>query len=165
MLSATNDPANMVDGARVPAGVDELGAERSEVLAAEGVQRTIAPGQLIAPRSGAEPPRDPAVLGSRRRAEISLALTVGDEVIERAAQRPAVVGERAGVLVEESLCSGLGLSLRHAFRRRPALLQPRLAERPPRVLAARESVAQNPDRMRSRLALVLGRETDRPVPI
>jgi hypothetical protein len=56
---------------------------------------------------------------------------------------------------------GLG----HEIGWRPACLQPRLAERRARVLPARQPVAQQPDRMLLRLAIVLGRETDRAVQI
>jgi hypothetical protein len=165
LAALTNRRYRWFDGARVPAALDHFAADRGQVLTGERVERTVAPRLLSSPGPSAQPGGDPSVLGDRRSAELPLALAVRDEVVERAAQRSPIVRQRAGVLVEEPLRRGFGLGLRDEVGRRPARLQPRLAERLARVLAARKPVTQHRDRMLSRLALVLSREADRAVHI
>jgi len=152
----------MVQRVRRPAGAKQLGPHGNEIIGHERIERARVPAHG-APWTVSEPLADLGVFMQRRAPEPLLNLTDAQEVVYRAPEGPPVVRNGPGVVVKESLSSGVRLRLGHVPGRGPARLEPCLAEHLPRVLAARKPVAELPYRDIAPLAAVRLREPHRAV--
>lgn len=133
---AADDPADMVDRARIAPSRNELGSDRGQVLGGECVEQSLSPRLIASPGPLAESGGDPPVLGDRRRAQLSLSLAVADEVLEPRWSVRRSSGSAAACSSRNRWAAASAWALVKNCRRRPAGLQPRLGERLARVLAA-----------------------------